>query len=399
MSDTRFQIDPDGDTLVIFTTLQFSSKTNLSGEVTEQHFLCSKKHLTFASHRAAKFFSNDFREVTKEADGLYHWKLKGIFKLEALKLVIKIIHGKTSEVPQDVELDLLADIASIVDNLVCHDALSFYSQNWLLKNRKKYSSLLRCGDMVLAQLILVAYVFEDAALFENSTSIAIRYRNGILSTFLIPIRVDILEQIEDSRVTTVEHLADGLDEIEDGLLEQKLGCSYGLGYFTIDSIIKSLRKIQSPRHFSPMSDCSAGKHSGTWRLFDQPSSPPASRSTPSAWSSSFADQTNSAPRATSGGMFGAKTMPLRENGSLGGTSSSPFGKPFGSRGGFGSGSNFGVPIKDENEAPQVLVRHHCHLKDFVDPLLDKMEERIKGLKLAAFPLTMDDDTVLDEEND
>ncbi|KAF9772856.1 hypothetical protein IL306_009399, partial [Fusarium sp. DS 682] len=114
--------DPNGNILATPTTKQYSLKLKPSGALIEKYFLYSKKHLTHASRRTAKPFPNK----VKEADGLHHWKLKGVFNAEAFELVIEIIYGKTRETPQDVSLDLMARIAAIADNLVCHDALSFY---------------------------------------------------------------------------------------------------------------------------------------------------------------------------------------------------------------------------------------------------------------------------------
>ncbi|EXK78219.1 hypothetical protein FOQG_17090 [Fusarium oxysporum f. sp. raphani 54005] len=184
MSITRIQIDPDGDTLVILG-----------------------KHLTLASRRAAKLFSTNFKEDSREADGLYHWNFGGIFDAEAFELVLKIIHGKTRGIPQDVELDLLAGIASIVDDLECYDALSFFSQKWLLEHCWTYT-LPQSENKTLAQLILVLFAFEDAALFQNSTQIAIRCSSDTLPTFELLVRADITNHVEDCKENTGIRSAD-----------------------------------------------------------------------------------------------------------------------------------------------------------------------------------------------
>ncbi|KAJ0130545.1 Uncharacterized protein HZ326_26362 [Fusarium oxysporum f. sp. albedinis] len=178
MSITHIQIDPDGDTLVILG----------------KHFLCSKKYLTLASRNAAKLFSTNFKEDSREADGLCHWNFGGIFDAEAFELVLKIIHGKTRGIPQDVELDLLAGIASIVDDLECYDALSFFSQKWLLEYGWTYT-LPQSVNKTLAQLILVSFAFEDAALFQSSTQIAIRCSSDTLPTFELLVRADITSKL------------------------------------------------------------------------------------------------------------------------------------------------------------------------------------------------------------
>jgi hypothetical protein len=194
MSTTRIQIDPDGDTLVIVRFKQDPPLLDSLEQLVEKHFLCSKKHLTLASRRAAKLFSSNFKEASREADGLYHWNFGDIFDAEAFELILKIIHGKTRGIPQDVELDLLAGIASIVDDLECYDALSFFSQKWLLEYGLTYS-LPQSVNKTLAQLILVSFVFGNSTLFQSSTRIAIRCSSDALPTFGLPIRPEITSKL------------------------------------------------------------------------------------------------------------------------------------------------------------------------------------------------------------
>jgi hypothetical protein len=148
MGRSAVTIDPSGDTLLILPinkgpatepSTEASTEPSLA-ESTEQpaekQFLCSQKHLTFASRRASKIFSSNFKEASKEDDGFYHWKFEDIFDAEAFELVLNIIHGKTRNVPRAVSLNLLAAVASIVDDLECHDTLAFFSQGWILDFEK-----------------------------------------------------------------------------------------------------------------------------------------------------------------------------------------------------------------------------------------------------------------------
>ncbi|KAH7196293.1 hypothetical protein BKA60DRAFT_547107 [Fusarium oxysporum] len=428
MSTTRIQIDPDGDTLVILGVKQDPPLPDSPESPIEKHFLCSKKHLTLASRRAAKLFSSKFKEASREADGLYHWNFGGILDSEAFELVLKIIHGKTRGIPQDVELDLLAGVASIVDDLECYDALSFFSQKWLLEYGWTYT-LPQSVNETLAQLILVSFVFGNAALFQSSTRIAIRCSSDALPTFELPIRADITNHIEDSRAATLQYLINRLDKLQDNLLEQKLGCSHGcrsmllgtllqemkaaklyppperpFSSLTLDLVIKSLRDVQSPKYFSSVGDSPSGNHSGMWRFFHQPFSPPAFQSTPSpsflALHSQARSQTNAAPRGASGGFFGGSTVPQSKTAS-GDASGPASGGIFGGSAGFGAASKsqtsdpFRAVVTNNEEQPQNLVRHHCCLKEFIDPILNKAEAKIKGLNLADFPhpYFRDDDTV------
>ncbi|EXK78039.1 hypothetical protein FOQG_17269 [Fusarium oxysporum f. sp. raphani 54005] len=383
MSNTCVAIDPDGDTLVILAIRQdphppsteHPDSTNStepaepastpdSPEFIEKHFLCSKKHLTLASRRASKLFSSAFKEASKQYDGLYHWNFGEVFDAQAFELVLKIIHGKTRGLPQNAELDLLSRIASIVDDLECHDALSFFTERWLSSYGWLYTVPQRM-DKTLAQLILVSFVFEDANLFQKCTQRAARYTSEDMPTFDLPIRADIPSRIEESRTEILQYLVDGLYKIQDDLLHRKLGCSEGcramlLGSLLqvmravslyprpespfyslrLDLIISSLRDMQSSMYYSSVAESPAGKHSGTWLLHDQPTSPPApqsnaatTQSTSSIFGSGFSRfatsttaQNTSDPRPASGGLFGRNaasrndTTPRAASGGLFGTS-------------------------------------------------------------------------------
>jgi hypothetical protein len=163
---------------------------------------------------------------------------------------------------------------------------------------------------------------------------------------------------------------------------------------TLDLVIKSLRNVQLPKYFGSVGDSPAGNHSGMWRLFNQPSSPPASQSTPSpfflAMHNQAKPQTNAAPRGASGGLFGGSTVP-QSNTTAGDASGPASGGLFGGNAGIGAASKsqtsglFRAVGTNNEEEPQNLVRHHCCLKEFIDPLLNKAEAKIKGLNLADFP--------------
>ncbi|CAF3560736.1 hypothetical protein FGSG_08001 [Fusarium graminearum PH-1] len=128
---TRITIDDEGDTLIILklrsddsnpdvtdiiatadeSTIETTTETTATSNVTtddavqsedrphtEEHFLCSKKHLSFASRRASKMFLSNFKEASKEEDGLHHWTFEALFQPTAFEIVLNFIHGKTRDV-------------------------------------------------------------------------------------------------------------------------------------------------------------------------------------------------------------------------------------------------------------------------------------------------------------
>ena len=167
------------------TTTQTDAQ-NDPKQPSEKHFICSKKHITFASRRAT-------RELTEDK-----WTLDKDFPLEPLTIVLKIIHGKTRDIPETVTLNLLADIASIVDYLECHDALTFFGRNWL--SRYSTIDLLCFMDKTLAQLIHISFVFENASLFENVTRVAIKSSSQVVPTYNLPMQADVLCKFTHSLV-------------------------------------------------------------------------------------------------------------------------------------------------------------------------------------------------------
>ncbi|CZR49573.1 uncharacterized protein FPRO_15932 [Fusarium proliferatum ET1] len=451
MSNTRVAIDPNGDTLVILVTKQDPSPskepTKPAGTIEsptfiEQHFLCSQKHLTLASRRASKLFSSAFKEASKQDDGLYHWNFGDVFNVQAFEVVLKIIHGKTRGVPQTPELDLLSNIASIVDDLECYDALSFCTERWLESYIGFFFKQPEKMDKSLAQLILVSFVFEYKYLFRDCIRKATRYTCEGMPTFDLPIRADIPRRIEKSRTEVLQYLVDGLYKVHDDLLQRKLGCSGGcrallLGSLLqvmtaaglyprpespfyslrIDSIINFLRDMQPSIYYSSVTGGLAGKHSGSWLLAEHPASPTASQSntattqsTPglfgpgsSGSSTSTGAQYTSDPRPAHGGVFGAprverRGVPTSNNprtsAGLFGASTAPqptftpiaaSGGLFGARPVPQASDQFSPDPAKNEEAPKKLVQHSCSLNSFIDPLLLVAESKIEGLKLDDLP--------------
>ncbi|KAF5580720.1 uncharacterized protein FSUBG_13324 [Fusarium subglutinans] len=389
MSNTRIEIDPEGDTLIILPVKPVSTQSETPDSPTEKRFLCSKKHLTLACRRAAKLFSSQFKEASVESDGLHHWKFEGIFDAEAFELVLKIIHGKTRNVPRSVKLDLLSDIATIVDDLECHEAVAFFSTNWLFGWTVEWLQPGQLRDKPLAQVILASFVFEHASLFQTYTKMAIRHNIDVVSTYDLPIRADVSDKIESTRIDILQRLVDGLEGLQTKILADKVGCNEAcramlLGSLLqgakksglyphpqspfpklcLDAVLATLANLQSPAYFGPQSQGPLLNYSGRWNLDPtsaslvsggllgyqsglvqgQPKPAPAGTNTPSA---PTPQQTASAAGLTqpSGGLFGHRSA--AQNTSTG--PSFNFGRPSHS-----SGDPSGTSTASQNpKSPQV----------------------------------------------
>ncbi|KAI6774804.1 hypothetical protein HG530_001562 [Fusarium avenaceum] len=350
MSTEQIQIDPEGDVLIILPvkkTVAEPEPPKSSKSPIEKRFICSKKHLTFASPRAAKIFSSSFKEATKQDDGFHHWKFDETFDDRAFDLVLKIIHGKTREVPQSIDLDLLVAVATVVDDLQCHEALNYYGRGWISSFYGTFgATLLKEMNKTLVQHVFVSFVFEHEGLFQHSTKAAIRFNNGAVPTFELPIRANIPRA-----------LIQGMKAA--GLYPPRVSPQFP--FLTLDFVINSLRNAQSPTYFSAEKGCVAGKYSGSWTL---------------------STRSNNAPLPTGFGGFGDFGGQPRAKPSTTATSGG-FGGGFGAAG-FTKANSPDPTVVDQEHDPAYLVRHSCSVKDLLKPLLDVAEAEIQGLKLAAY---------------
>lgn len=178
-----------------FRGANFAIGTKATAEATTgNRFLVSKKHLMLASRRASKVLGGSFKEATPEKDGLFHWNFEPIFGLKAFEIVMHIIHGQTRHVPEKVNIDLLAQIAAIVDDLECQNSIWFFAKRWLSQIE---SPNFQGMSKDLMRWILISFVFEESDIFKQTTNGAIRYSTSKLPTFDLPIRSKIIGRFRD----------------------------------------------------------------------------------------------------------------------------------------------------------------------------------------------------------
>lgn len=197
------EIDPDGDTLIFLpyhdpdpdamavSNCEDGTAASVVDQLSEIKFKVSMKHLTVASSRAKAMFSGNFIESRPHSDGFRHWKFEPIFDSYAFEIVLHAIHGNTQKLPQSVSLEQLANIAAIVDDLTCQRAMLFFAKAWIDRLGLKMSPPQAvCDDFY--RLILVSFVFGEAATFESATRTAIQYATAPLSTSQFPVHPSII---------------------------------------------------------------------------------------------------------------------------------------------------------------------------------------------------------------
>ncbi|UPK97252.1 hypothetical protein LCI18_008187 [Fusarium solani-melongenae] len=230
----------------------------------------SKKHLTVASRRARAMFTRDYQESQpSETDGLCYWKFEPLFEPEAFRIVMKIFHLQTRDLPESVTLDMMAHIAAIVDDLQCHDAVWFVTKAWIKQLNHRLPSEI-CKDLI--RWILIASVFRETELFESTTRTAILHSTFSIPTFGLPIQPNIIDMIEKKRQDLLEELINQLHNQVDRLRDGRTCVASGCSSMLLGALIRemSANDLFSPRPSKPFPDTSLSPILETIRSFQSP---------------------------------------------------------------------------------------------------------------------------------
>ncbi|KAI1355165.1 hypothetical protein F5Y01DRAFT_328029 [Xylaria sp. FL0043] len=129
-------------------------------------FKVSSKHLVLASCYFKKMLQGPWKEATTiHEDGLRHCVLEN-FNEEAFAIVLRVIHGQVLGISRNLPLELLLEIARVVDYLGCFEVMSFYTSTWV---RHIESEIPAKSTVKLLHWICIAAIFRENAVFKRCT--------------------------------------------------------------------------------------------------------------------------------------------------------------------------------------------------------------------------------------
>ena len=144
----------------------------------------SSMHLMVASPYFRRALKSDWKESTLLRTQNHVRLDQKDGDLEAMLILMNMIHGRVRSVPKTISLEILARIAILVDYYECHEVVEHFSDMWIadLKNSmpKRFSR-----DAVL--WICISSVFRQPASFQESTSLALNYSKGPVTTLGLPL--------------------------------------------------------------------------------------------------------------------------------------------------------------------------------------------------------------------
>jgi hypothetical protein len=237
--------------------------------VSQLRLKVSKKHLTVASRRARRMFQGEYVETQKsEVDGFYHWKIEPLFDPEALKTVLRIIHAQTQDLPDDVTLEMLTQIAKVVDDLDCPEALSFFVKIWTARFSQPLPCQM-CDELV--QWIFIASVFGLSEKFKQATRVAIIESTERMNSVELPIFPGIIDKIEQKRQDLLQDLIDRLHAVLDSLCSGYPCRVSQCSFMMLGALTKQMHDTNlSPRPARPFPNLSLSSALATARCFESP---------------------------------------------------------------------------------------------------------------------------------
>lgn len=149
-----------------------------------RRFKVSSRHLVLAS----EYFNSRLKSCWSEGEAL---RKKRNVELEitdanpeAVLILLNAIHGHLRRVPKVVNLNLLVELAVLVDYFQCHEILDLFSDLWVEALR---SSVPSDYTNDVPRWIFISWVFRKADIFKQVTEVAQHQVTGELCTLQLPI--------------------------------------------------------------------------------------------------------------------------------------------------------------------------------------------------------------------
>ncbi|KAF5609056.1 uncharacterized protein FSUBG_4211 [Fusarium subglutinans] len=179
----------------------------------------SSKHLTLASKVFRAMLRGSWAEASSSSSSQDRPRQLATsdWDAKALAIVLDAIHGRFRLIPKDINLVLLARIATIVDYYQCYESMELISNLWLSQQSVTQQNIDLYTENSLL-LLYVAWVFESDVLFTAVARRVLRYGQGPSEFDLKDLPVGgVLDILNDKRTELIGRILDGLDILQETL--------------------------------------------------------------------------------------------------------------------------------------------------------------------------------------
>lgn len=158
----------------------------------------SAKHLTLTSSFFRKTLTGGWKESsTYLQKGFVEINADG-WDIEALLIMLRIVHCQSSDVPRKLTLEMLAKVAVLADYYDCRKALKFFTDTWINALDETIPTT-NSRDLII--WLWVAWYFHLPAKFKEATSTVMTLSNDRIDNLGLPIPEDVISMTHKSSNT------------------------------------------------------------------------------------------------------------------------------------------------------------------------------------------------------
>ncbi|PYI20271.1 hypothetical protein BO99DRAFT_456724 [Aspergillus violaceofuscus CBS 115571] len=190
----------------------------------EARIQVSAKHLRLASPVFDRQLTGSFNEAQNlQRTGKVDITVEG-WDLEALLILLRIIHGRNHRVPHFVPLSLCARIAVLVDYYACQEAMQVHLRLWKSHLETQIPTGYNATETL--EWIWVSYFFDMSRVFDQVTLLAIRHGDEHMESTEFPVKASIMEAINTHREKSIDNVLNLIARWRDGLRQGLFGCTF-----------------------------------------------------------------------------------------------------------------------------------------------------------------------------
>lgn len=171
------------------------------GSQREIWVLFSSKKLALVSPYCRQTITSNLTETRSRHTYRHITNAQG-WDVEALEIVMRIIHGRIANVPEIISLEMLAKIAVVVAHYHCDEAVKSHSDKWISNLTEPLPT---CYGRDLVLRLFTSWVFSDGDAFQALTAIAMRESRGPIHTLGLPIPKSIIGKLPTHMDLPWEH--------------------------------------------------------------------------------------------------------------------------------------------------------------------------------------------------
>ncbi|KAH7152735.1 hypothetical protein EDB81DRAFT_841176 [Dactylonectria macrodidyma] len=232
MKPSRYELDPEGP----------------SGQF---RIRVSSRHLCLASPVFKKILEGPWVESTPHGPLLREIRIRS-WSIDALIIVLDIVHGHHREVPKYLSLELLTHVSMIVGYYQCQEVTQVFAENWA---KRVELWLPRTYGEESTLMLIVSWVFSRVDVFEKMSKLALTSSEGLITTpgLFMPVPEHIFAEIEEQRKLELGRIFEALYGLLDDPEDTGPGCSFECSSMMLGSLLIEMnwKGLQNPRVTAP----------------------------------------------------------------------------------------------------------------------------------------------------